>query len=365
MTQKILIISRTIFPKLVPRAHRATELAKELARQGNEVTLAAVLGKYNYTRFQEETGIRVCDLGMSGFEWINSDREPKSISIWRKVVVFILRRWFAFPDILLGKRTAHFLKKCEHYDRLITIAIPYSIHWGATYAKRHYLNLRDTIWISDCGDPFMGNPMSRQPFYFKYVEKLWCRTTDFISVPTELAIDGYYPEFKFKIRIIPQGFVFDHSLVANYHKNPVPTFAYSGMVYPHKRDPRHFLEYLKKRGGEFKFVVYSSKQDLFEPYKASLGDKLELRSYIPHDQLIHELSKMDFVINIRNESSVQVPSKLIDYYLTNRPILEISSAFNEDDTFEEFCREDYHSQLVIEEPQRFNITNVAKAFAEL
>ncbi len=77
MTQKILIISRTIFPKLVPRAHRATELAKELARQGNEVTLAAVLGKYNYTRFQEETGIRVCDLGMSGFEWINSDREPK------------------------------------------------------------------------------------------------------------------------------------------------------------------------------------------------------------------------------------------------------------------------------------------------
>ena len=365
MAQKILIISRTILPNLAPRAHRATELAKELARQGHEVTLAAVLGKYDYSEFQKETGIRICNLGMSKFEWNNSDTEQKSISLWRKGVVFLLRRWLAFPDILVGKHTARFLKKCGHYDRLITIAIPYPIHWGATYAKRHYNHLKDTVWVSDCGDPFMGNPIGGHPFYFKWVEKWWCRTTDYIVIPTELAINGYYPEFRDKIRVIPQGFVFDDSLVAPYKKNEVPTFAYSGMVYPQKRDPRKFLDYLVNKGGDFKFVVYTNKITLFEPYLELLKNKIEIRDYVPHDQLIHELSMMDFVINISNESNVQVPSKLIDYYLTHRPILEITSAFKEARTFEEFCNEDYHGQVIIDHPERFNITNVAKAFAEL
>ncbi len=365
MPQKILIISQTIIPRLVPRAHRATELAKELARQGHEVTLAAVLGKYDYTQFQLETGIKVCDLGISDFEWKNSDPGQRNIALWRKGVVFLLRKWFAFPDCLVGKRTTRFLKKCGHYDRLITIAVPYPIHWGAGRAKRRYKHLKDTVWISDCGDPFMGNPMGGHPFYFKYVEKKWCRTTDYISVPTEMAIDGYYPDFKDKIRVIPQGFAFDDSLVAEYHKNDVPTFAYSGMVYPQKRDPRKFLDYLKQKDGDFKFVVYTNRPALFEPYKDSLGGKLEFRPYVPHDQLIHELSKMDFLINIKNESAVQVPSKLIDYYMTHRPILEITSAFEESESFEEFCRQDYHRQVVIANPEQFNITNVAKAFAEL
>ena len=100
MSQKILIISRTIFPHIAPRSHRATELAKELARQGHDVTLAAVLGKFDYSQFQEETKIKICDLGMSGFEWSNSDTEQKSISFWRKAIVWLLRRWVIFPDIL-------------------------------------------------------------------------------------------------------------------------------------------------------------------------------------------------------------------------------------------------------------------------
>ena len=90
-----------------------------------------------------------------------------------------------------------------------------------------------------------------------------------------------------------------------------------------------------------------------------------MRDYVPHDQLITELSKMDFLINIRNESNVQLPSKLIDYYMTGRPILEISSVFAEKDAFEDFCRADYHSRLVIHNPERFDINNVAKSFIEL
>ena len=364
MSQKVLIISQVIFPSLVPRAHRATELAKELARQGYNVTLLAALGGYDYSEFMRTTGITVKDLGHSPFEW-HTSAGNKKLALWRKGVIFLLRKWLCFPEILIAKRVSKFMENNTEFDRIITIAIPYAIHWGMGRARRRNPKLGKVVWISDCGDPFMGNGHGSKPFYFKWVEKRWCRSTDYITVPTEVAINGYYPEFHNKIRVIPQGFVFDDSLLAPYKKNRIPTFAYSGMVYPQKRDPRKFLDYLVKRRGDFRFVVYTNKSDIFKPYYEKLGDKLEMRNYVPHDQLIHELSKMDFVVNIRNESTVQVPSKLIDYYMAHRPILEITSAFNENDIFEEFCREDYHNQTIIENPERFDIRNVAKAFTEL
>lgn len=365
MKQKILIISQRIHPALSPRSHRATELAKELALQGHQVTLCAVLGDYDYARFISETGIQVTDLGISGFEWKSSDIKQRKLSLWRKGIIFFLRKWFNFPDILISFRVAKYLKTCGGYDRIITIAVPYSIHWGTVYAKKRYAHLKNALWISDCGDPFMGNLFDRPPFYFKWVEKWWCKTTNYITVPTEIAIDGYYPEFREIIRVIPQGFVFDESILSEYHENAIPTFAYSGMVYPQRRDPRKLLDFLCNYNYDFHFVVYTNKRTLFEPYIKKLGNKLEMRDYVPREQLLHELSKMDFLINIRNESAIQAPSKLIDYYLTHRPILEITSDFCQEQQFKEFFHKYYESQLKIQHPEKFNIVNVARQFVEL
>lgn len=365
MSEKILIISRTITPNLAPRAHRATELAVELSKQGCDVLLCAVLGKYDYTEFERTTNIKVFDLGISKFETINSDVAGVKVAKWRKVVNRLLGRFFLFPDCLVGLRTRKFLKNHYDFDRIITIAVPYPIHWGTGYAKRHYRHLKDAVWISDCGDPFMGNPFGRHPFYFKWIEKKWCSTTDYISVPVQSAVDAYYLEYRNKIRVIPQGFCFDGLKLPEYKQNAIPTFAYSGAVYPNKRDPRPFLDFLVTLSEEFKFIVYSQSGSMFEPYQSLLGKKLEIRPYVPHDQLVYELGKMDFLINIQNESMVQVPSKLIDYYMTKRPILNINSSFDQMDSFKEFLQHNYKDQYVIENPNQYNISNVAKRFLSL
>src|SRR5690606_30622624 len=100
-------------------------------------------------------------------------------------------------------------------------------------------------WIADCGDPFMGNKFRTRAFYFKYVEKWFCRKADFLSVPIEGAIQAYYPEFKEKIKVIPQGFNFkDFAIPESVPNNPLPTFIYAGTFYPGLRDPTSFLEYL-------------------------------------------------------------------------------------------------------------------------
>lgn len=47
-SKKILIISRTFYPENSPRSFRTTELAKELARQGNNLLILGFKNKTNY-----------------------------------------------------------------------------------------------------------------------------------------------------------------------------------------------------------------------------------------------------------------------------------------------------------------------------
>ena len=98
-----------------------------------------------------------------------------------------------------------------------------------------------------------------------------------------------------------------------------------------------------------------------------MKDKLEIRSYIPREDLLFELSKMDFLVNIVNLSGVQQPSKLIDYALTKRPTINISSDFtnNEKIVFNEFLKGDYFHQYTIQNIEKYNIENVAYQFLEL
>lgn len=229
---KIVIISRVIFPKIAPRSMRATELAKEFVRQGHDVTLYGLLGNYDYSNFEKETGVRVRSLGRTYFAKVNSDDSYKFNKL-DKFLKRIFGKILEFPDIELMKNTYHVLKKEKDIDLVISVAIPYPIHWGvALYSSLNPRFSKNVTWVADCGDPYMGNPFMKHPFYFKYMEKWFCNKTDFISIPIEEAKRAYFPEYKHKLRVIPQGFNFtEPNLKGLYKKNDKPTFIYSGTFY--------------------------------------------------------------------------------------------------------------------------------------
>jgi hypothetical protein len=346
-----------------PRAFRTTELAKELVRQGHHVTIYALLGNYDYSSFQKETGIEVKSLGIS--KWGNMESNG---SYKRNVLTAILnrtiKRYIYFPFIELTWLTKKVVQReWKNYDLLITIAFPHSIHWGAALAKG---NKKQFIkWISDCGDPFMGDKMNSVPKYFKYIEKYWCKRTDYITVPIEGAIKAYYPEYRDKIRVIPQGFDFSSISSVQYRKNAVPTFAFAGKVYPGTRDPGKFLEYLTTINEDYKFIVFTKEKDFFEKYKPCLGNKLEINGYITRNELLEVLGSMDFLLNIVNESDTQSPSKLIDYALAKRPILDITSSFEECELFSSFLKGDYSGKHQDINVSQYDIKRIAELFIEL
>jgi len=258
------------------------------------------------------------------------------------------------------------LKNERDVDCVITIGMPYPLHWGAALARTFNTKIFPGKWIADCGDPYMGNKFHKPYFYFKYIEKWFFNKTDYVTIPFEEARRGYYEEFADKIRIIPQGFSFYNLPARNEHyKNHIPSFAYAGVFYPNKRDPTSFLEYLTTLKMDFKFTIFTSSNELIDPFLEKLGPKIEVHSYVPRDELLKTLVNMDFLVNIENGTGIHSPSKLIDYALTGRPVLSLNPFSLDKDKINDFLSGNYEKQFVIKDIQQYNIKNVASKFLEL
>lgn len=358
---KILIVCRSFYPVNSPRAFRANELVKEFVRNGHNVTVYC--GDTNKSR---EPFVSKYKFRLYEYRQLNNIFEGRS-NVVARVLNRICNDIFEYPDSFIIKTLSKAIRNENGYDLLISIAVPHPIHWalGLMY-NRGFKPAR--TWVADCGDPYMFVESSshKHMFYFKYIEKLWCKKCDYITVPTVNAQSGYYPEFHDKIRVIPQAFDFSEVLLRKYVPNSVPTFAFSGSLIPNKRDIRPILKQLSEMNIDFRFHVFTQQRSMVEKFIGILGDKLQIHEYCPRLELIEFLSGMDFLLNIENSGVTnQTPSKLIDYSLTKRPILSIDSNNIDSVKLFEFLNGNYKSQYKIENIEEYNIKNVANAFLNL
>ena len=366
-TKHWLIVSADFFPRNSPRSHRATELAKELCRQGKEVSVLTE-SHPEQSQLAEDFGIRFFDLG--GLRWPQlSVRSGVRFQLLRRMLSRILLQCFDYPLIEWCFRVKGALSRIPKHDVLLSIAFPHSIHWGVAAAHRNGLLPAD-IWIADCGDPYMGRENSRvKPlFYFKFLEKSFCSRANHITVPTIGATEAYYPEFRHKIEVVPQGFRFadyDFSGDGEYQPSDVPRFAFAGAFITGFRDPRAFVEFVCSRSTYFEFHIYSRTAETLLGEVAKKDKRIILHGFRPRVDVLMELSRMDFLLNIRNEGEKQTPSKLIDYHLVGRPILDIPSYDFDQSLVERFLDGDFSGAYRIDDPSQFHIENVVRKFAAL
>jgi hypothetical protein len=350
-----------------PRAHRTTELIKELSSRGYSITVYAVLGKYDYQSFENKYNVKIknIDIYFQNHPY-NSDSDGKRKLI-DKVLGNLLGKIAEFPNIEFLFRIVKIIKVEPKHDVLLTIADPHQIHWGAAKAKRNLKDKFPNTWIADCGDPFMENGRSKDHFkYFSYFEKKFCERCDFITVPVEEAVAGYYKEYQRKIKIIPQGFSFEFKEEKSNPKNSIVTFAFAGTFYQGIRNPTAFLNFLSGLDIDFLFVIYTRYTDLIDPFKEILADKIEIREPIDREDLMKELEKMDFLLNIENtETTTQIPSKLIDYGIAGRPILSVNPEKFEHSKVLDFLSRNYQQKLEVQDLDKYHISNVTDKFVDL
>jgi len=365
--KKIAIVTNAFYPEISPRSFRASELAKELARQGHLVTVITH-PRDGAELFCNNNNIQFKSLGM--LTWFAPTLKGSGIVLlfWR-IVSRLLVLLFEYPNLQLVFLIKKALKNEKGYDALISIAVPYPIHWGVArvYTKK---NAIAKVWIADCGDPYMGqeNDTFKPPFYFGWVEKWFSRKVDFLTVPTQKSIKGYYPEFHHKIKVIPQGFRFeDIKLYKGTLLNEKIIFGYAGMFIPGRRDPSEFLKFLNgiDTSVSFEFHIYTPTPQFVEPFVNESNGRIKLKTIIPRDVLLFELSKMHFMVNFENVGSTQTPSKLIDYLIIDKPVLSVTFGSLKPSIFFEFLNANYENQMVLPPKEQYKIENVSRQFISL
>lgn len=368
--KRILLVSSAFYPEISPRSFRATELAKEFFRQGHEVTVISKFRDLDYSAFLKEYPVTFKMWNKPLFPKV-PDFKRNPFRILSRLSSRLLSLLFEYPAIEEMFQVRKMLNNEREYDLMISFAVPYPVHWGVAWAKLNQ-NLIAKVWVADCGDPYMFNQMDTfiKPFYFKFWEVNFCRKCDYITIPFQELKNKFYPEFSSKLVVIPQGFdLGEIRLFEGQIQNEKPVFIFAGSILPGKRDLTLLLDFLSSLTKDFLFIVYTQQPEWFKKYKLILGEKLELRGYIDRLSLIYEMSKADFLVNIDSIFDTQdnleaVPSKLIDYALSNRPILNLKTNCLDKEMVIKFLHKDYSMQRIIDK-SKYDIRNISAKFLEL
>ena len=363
---KIHILTGHFAPQLHPRAFRASELAIEMARRGHDVTVTNLTTKEgaDYEKYSCTTGVKVHNLGL--YTLTKEGLESVSNSKLYHLKRFCIDYFFAGALFKQSSVIAERLSIDQDTDAVISLSTPFmNILAISKYVKKHGKNF---VTIADSGDPFYYSKQSSKAPWFYYVEKDAYKAYDYLTIPTENAIPLYSPLIdEKKIRIVPQGFRMDNlNLYKGEFDGPI-RMAYAGVFYWDIRNPEFLFSYLNGLQVDFELNLFMRNRDalvdeLLEKYP-NVKDRVIIKS-LPHDELIYELSRMHFLINIENKSNTQMPSKLIDYGMTSRPIFSCNGANFSADKFDSFLKGDYSDAYKID-IQKYNIVNIANQFEEL
>ena len=201
---------------------------------------------------------------------------------------------------------------------------------------------------------------------FDNLEREFLANCDAITVPVEQAINEYYPEFRKKIKIIPQGFDNSDIELGEYRPQNIPRFAYAGSIYNGYRSMDSLIDLLVDVETAYEFHVYSPNQKEMVEYSKRLNGRLIYHAPVGRKELFQTLSTMDFLINIENvDLPGQIPSKLIDYSLTKRPILSVLPSNIDRFKVLNFIKGNYKDSFLVSDISSYEISNVVQRFIDL
>lgn len=379
---RILIATYFFRPEATPRAFRAFELARELARIGHEVTVYT-RGPANLVEQSPEGFIIryvkpgfVLNRGQLPSKFLSAGRAMTARGVrrdsWlrhhaRRLLEMIYLGGFSFEyAFTLWRALAR--NESESADLVISIGLPIAVHVGV--ALYRFGAKKGGVFVADYGDPFSRNLEGPRLRHYEHIERRVLREFDWVVLPLADAAPAYAGLVDLdRVRVIPQGVNFSIAKRKIYVPGRVIRFCYSGIFYKEIRDPSKLFEYLIRRGGDFEFTIFTDfgnfgSMGLIDKYRAALGSRLVLKDLIPREDCIHELSGFDFLVNQRNATGFQAPSKLIDYALADRPVFTFDQNTFDATRFECFLARDFsHSDVIDLTP--FDVRTVASSFVAL
>jgi glycosyltransferase involved in cell wall biosynthesis len=372
---KILIITHSYYPVLSPRAFRWAAVAEYWANQGHGVDVLCSRSSTGL-KYEVKNDVKIHRVGrkikksLKSFFFDNTQSvktkkntsaQAKSFSINRSKALNLIKwaydytwktiywpdsvcLWY-FPAVSKAKQ----LVSKKDYDCIITVSHPFTGHLVGLNLKESNQNIR---WIVDIGDPFCfldETPVNNNLLYKKLnyaIEGKVFEYADAVSVTTEPTLDKYaqiFPENSLKIFVIPPLFLpgkNNNTTNQVFPEDDKIRMVFIGSLYKKIRNPKFLLNLFEMLldtgiGHRLELHFFGAIRDcgaVFDNYQALLENKIWLHGRVEKALAIKAMHEADILINIGNDTVYQLPSKVVEYAWTGKPVINIAKHPNDSST---------------------------------
>lgn len=356
--KRILVISFSYRPLNNPRAFRWTHLSEKIAAAGHSVDVVTSwapgcsdtehIGNLSIYRAGWKFLERVRGQRRSARQQAGKEKMLKPSSLRAKARQAVLRgadwlwRNLYWPDpsclwFFPARQMALALIEQKRYDVVISVSPTFTaVAVGHNVRKR----VADALWLLDLGDPFSfleGAPPNNATLYAclnRWYERKVFTKADVISVTNPQTQQRYaetFPESATKLLVIPP-------LMSLPPSGSIPTvpgkLVYVGTMYRNIREPGFLLELFSRAleaglNDETELHCYgdvSSCLDIIAGYEPILGKHVFFHGVVSREIAAQALDEAHFLINIGNETTYQLPSKVVEYAATGKPVINLAKS---------------------------------------
>ena len=342
--KKILIVTHQYLPHVSPRTTRWKLLVEELISKGHEVTILTGM----YPDF-DKNNVKILYFGNKNNINVVSNLRAKSKEVssgesikkffygsLKKIYRFFIN-YLAWPDYSMFWVYQIYKNRNnipKDYDVIISVSLPFSSHIAA-YIINKKINKQ---WIMDIGDPFtlkVDAPENNRFLYSglnKRYEKRFYSNAEKILFTHQDALSNHkkffnIPSSKLIVASPISNFdndLFKKTLSYNYSTRPIK-ISYFGIFTKGVRSPNSFLDLVKKNNDfEFSWYVNEDSEKIIKSFDIS-SNKHNFYSHVSREdaqQLM--VNSAHCLLSIGNKNPNQIPSKVIEYLATGKPIIHFT-----------------------------------------
>ena len=372
----ILIITNAYTPIISARAFRWSAIAEIWVQQGHHIDV--VCAWHPVLPWQANIqGVNVYRVGgglserlrgklesplkyiTASEKKINKNSNSHARSFLSAILIRILKRlhdvtWkkIYWPDyaciwFFQALRCANQLCLHNHYDALISVSIPFTCHLISLRLKK---NLNDIPWLVDVGDPFCfmdTTPVNNHILYKRLnyrAEKQVFQSANWITVTNDKTAELYktiFPESSHKIKVIPP-LLDDRIKIRNngtkiFDRHKI-NLSYIGNFYKVTREPDAMLELFQSLLRKYpdlrdrlKLHIFGNVghyRKTFRKYN-NLSKTIMIHGPVSRDIVSHVIHDSDILVNLGNKTNYQLPSKIVEYAASGKPIINLCSTLND------------------------------------
>ena len=346
MNKKILVVSHQYLPLTSPRTTRWKLLTDQLISEGYEVKILTATSqlsddKNNNAIFlgNNKTSNLIIKLRKESNKE-NSIFKKNLLNLLKKIYRFFFKT-FAWPDYAMFWLISVYKNRNNinyEYDSIISVSLPFSSHLAAFIINKN----RKKNWILDIGDPFSlkTKALENNIYIYKklniYIEKKFYKLASQI-VFTHLEVAKQHVE-KFKIdenKILIGNPIssFNENIFLqskNYDYSSLPIIiGYFGILTKGVRSPDETIKFFKNSDILINWFTNQDSKNMLTQNNFDLSNH-KFFEIIDRDEALNKMSSsMHCLLSIGNLNSLQLPSKVIEYISTGKPVIHFAEIKND------------------------------------